>query len=302
MSGLGSLLQQVPVPTTQSTTTAPPLWLEQALSGLANAGGALAQTPYTPFPGPQVATPSDATQQSWQMAQNDVGKWQPLVNQGSNAVAGTLAPITPQQIQTFLNPYQDYITNSLNTNLQQNILPGIQDKFVSSGQSRSPQEAQVTGQAVYGANQAIGQSLGNAYQGALNSLLQERGQQQTGGSELGTLGALNSQLGIADTGQVAAAGAGQDQNNQANINTAVSNFNTQQEWPYQNLSFLSSILHGIPVDAVGQTKNTTSVNSYSPSPLQAYATGLLGSIGASGSNGLARGGRVGALSHFKRAA
>lgn len=311
MSGLGSLFQPVPIPTTASSSTSYPLWLEQSLSQLANAGGGLAQTPYQQFPGPQVAAPSAQTQQAWQMAGNNVGNWQPGLQAGMGSVANSVTPISSTDIQNFLNPYQNYITGALNTNLQQNILPGIQDKFVSAGQSRSPQEAQLTDQAVYGANQAIGQSLGNAYQGALGSLLQSRQQQQTGGEALGTLGALNSQLGIADTGQVAAAGQGQDQTNQANLNAAMNNFNAQQQWPYQNLSFMSDILHGIPYQATGSTTNTTAVNQYAPSPLATYATGLLGTIGAQG-GGLKRGGRVtpanenrsagGALQHLRRAA
>ncbi len=307
MSGIGSLFQPVPIPQTASSSTQYPLWLEQSLSQLANSGGALAQNTYTPFPGPKVAAPSGQTQQAWGMAGNNVGGWQPDVNAASSMVQGSGAPITASDISTFLNPYQDYITRQLNTNLQQNILPGIQDKFVGAGQSRSPQEAQVTGMAVNGTQQAVGQSLAGAYQGALNSLLQSRQQQQQSGASLGQLGALRSELGIADTGQIAAAGAGQDQNNQANINAALGDFNNQQQWPYQNLSFLSSILHGIPYQATGSTSNATNVSQYGPSPLATFAGTLLGSAGA----GLKRGGPVrvannnrpmGALQNFRRVA
>lgn len=303
-SGIGSFLSGIPITNTTSSSTQYPLWLQSAIEATGSAAGALASQPYQQFPGPQVASPSPQTQQAWQLAGSNIGNWQPNVSQASNLVQGATQPISAGDISTFLNPYQSYITNQLDTNLNQNILPSVQDKFVSAGQSRSPQEAQVTSNAVRDTQNEIGQSLGSAYNGAVGDLLQSRGQQLQGGATLGTLGGLQSQLGLSDVGALAAAGSSQDQNSQANINAAINNFNAQQQWPYQNLSFLSDTLRGLPTQATSPTTTTVAQNGQSPSPLATFAGTLLGGQ----SLGLARGGRVmpfrriSPLQHLQRAA
>ena len=303
-SGITSFLNGIASPVTTSQSTQYPLWLQQSLEALAGGAGALASQPYQQFPGPTVAAPSAQTLQAEQLAGANVGSYQPALNQAKSLVAGSAAPATANSISTFLNPDQNYITGALNTNLQQNILPGIQDKFTSAGQSRSPQEAQVTGQAIYGTQQAAGQALAGGYQGALNSLQQQNQQQMTAGNTLGQLGSLQSQLGVTDVGQLAAAGATQDQAAQTNINAALNQYYNQQQYPYQQLGFLSDIINKEPIQATGATTtNVQSGQTYAPSPLATFA----GTLAGGNVTGLARGGRVmrkrvGALEQYRMAA
>lgn len=288
-SGILGFLNGIAAPTTYSSSTQYPIWLQSAIEGLAGAAGNLAQQPYQQFPGPQVAAPSGATRQAWQLAQSNVGNYQPALSAATSATNAEAAPITPGQIQGFLNPEQDYITGALNRNLTQNVLPGIQDKFVSAGQSRSPQESEMTSRALLDNQTAVGQSLAGGYQGALNSLLQSRQQQGAAGAQLGTLAGLTSQLGATDVGSLASAGSAQDQNAQQNINAAMSNFQNQQQWPYQQLGFLSDIINRVPIQATGPTSTAiASGQTYAPSPLATYA----GTLAGGNSIGHARGGRV----------
>lgn len=304
-SGIAGFLNGVTAPTTVSSSTQYPEWIQQILQGLGNAAGNLAQQPYNPFPGPTVAAPSQQTQEAWTAAGNNVGAWQPALNQASALTQGAAAPITSNDVSTFLNPYQDYVTGALNRNLTENVLPAVQDKFVSAGQSRSPQEAQVTDNAVRDNQIAVGQSLAGGYQGALNSLQQERQQQQSAGAQLGQLGALQSNLGTVDVGQLAAAGSAQDQNAQTNINSALSQYSQQQQYPEQQLGFLSNIINRIPIQATGPTSTSVqSGSTFAPSPLATFA----GTLAGGSSVGLAKGGRVpprryiGALEHSRMAA
>lgn len=268
-SALDFLFQgQAPNVTTggADTSTSGPLWLQQQYLNLTGAAANLAQQGTPTFPGPQVAAPSAQTTQAQQLAGQNVGSWSPYLTQAGALTRAASAPITGSDISQFLNPYQDYVTGALNRNLQRNILPGVQDKFVSAGQSRSPQEAQLTGEAIYGTQQAAGQALAGGYQGALNSLLQQRQQQMAGAGQLGNLGALTQAAGVTDVGQLAAAGQGQDTLAQANINAALNNFQQQQQWPYQQLGFLSNILNRVPLNAVGQNTQSTTGASGSPGP------------------------------------
>lgn len=303
-NGLTSFLTQgtpVAAPTGSDTTSQFPLWLQQSIYNTLGAATNLAQQPYTPYPGPTVATPSAQTQQAWQLAGQNVGNWNPYLTQAANLTQQASQPISQNQIQSFLNPYQNYITNALDTNLMQNVLPGVQSQFVSAGQAASPQQAQLTNQAIYGTQQAVGQSLANAYQGALSSLQQQQQQMGALGAQYGQLGALTSQLGASDVGQLAAAGQGQDTLAQQNINSAMQAFYNQQQWPYQQLGFLSNLQRGAPVNTSQQVVGTAYLppNYYSASPLATY----LGTSNAASSLGLKRGGPVrGALSSLKRAA
>lgn len=305
-SGISSFLSGIPTPTVASASTSYPLWLQQAMESTLGAATNLAQTPYQQFPGPTVAAPSAQTTQAQKLAGQNVGNYQPALQGALSMTNAAAAPITSGDISSFMNPYQSYLTGALNTNLQQNVLPGIQDKFVSAGQSRSPQEAQLTGQAIYGNQQAVGQSLAGGYQGALNSLLQQRQQQLGAGAQLGTLAGAQQQLGAGDVQQLAASGSAQDQLAQQNINSALNQFQQQTQYPYQQIGFLSDVLRGLPVQAAGSetTGTTTNYANTQPSPL---AT-LLGTQGGLSGAGLARGGRVlpfrgrGALDHLRMAA
>ena len=161
-----------PAPTGSDTSTAYPTWYQDYLYNISNAATNLAQQPYTQFPGQQVASPSAATQQSWQMALNGANAGMPALNQAASQIQSASSPLTQSQISQYLNPEQSYITGALNTNLQQNILPGIESQFVSAGQAASPQQAQIEEQAAYGTQQAAGQALAQGYTGALNAATQ----------------------------------------------------------------------------------------------------------------------------------
>jgi hypothetical protein len=312
MSGTTSFLfsgQPVPPqPTGSDTQTNFPLWLQQYQANLGSAATNLANTPYNPFPGPQVAAPSADTQQAWQMAQNNVGNYQGALGQAMNLTGQAGTPVTSGQIQNYMNPFENTVLGGLqsaaNTNLTQNILPQVQDRFVSAGQSRSPQEMQATNNAVQANDTALYQAqagaLGQGYQGALGAALQEQGAQQTAGAQFGQLGALTQQLGAADTGQLAAAGQAQDTNNQANINAAMNNFYSQQQWPYQNLAYASNIIRGqnVPSNTMTVGQQYSPGQSYTASPLSSFVGTTLGSNAV----GVKKGGHIrrargGALSH-----
>ncbi len=289
-SGLSNFLFQGAAPSTSAVTkSGSPQWLQQGLFSVANAAGNLAQQPYQPWQGPYVATPSAQTQQAWQLAGRNVGSYSPYLQQAGALTGQAATPLNASSIQQFVNPYQNYITGALNQNLQQNILPQLSSEFVSAGQSRSPQEAQAAGLAVGQTQNAIGQSLVNVYQNALNNALQQK--QQTGalGAQYGQLGALTSQLGANDVAQLAAAGQGQDVLSQANIYAGINAFNQQQQWPYQQLGFLSNMLYGLPLQAVGTT--TAQQGTYYPQTMAGFGS-LLGGAQTATGYGYRRGGRV----------
>lgn len=304
------LFQGSPVPaqpTGSDSSTSFPLWQQQYAYNLSNAATNLADTPYTPFPGPTVATPSSQTTQAEKMATQNVGDYMPYQKQAGALTAASAQPITGAQINQYMNPYENQviggIESNLNTNLQQNVLPGVQNSFVSAGQSKSPQEMQATNNALYQNQQAIGQQVGSAletgYQGALSAAQNQQGREATAGAQLGTLGALQQQEGLTDVGQLAAAGQTIDANQQANLNAAQNQFYQQEQYPYQQLGYASNILRGLPTGSTTQTVSQPSSQLFNPSPLASIA----GTAGVASALGVKRGGHIrkGALSMTRAA-
>lgn len=293
-----------PQPVGSDASQSFPLWAQQYVANIANAATNLASQPYSPYPGQQVAQPSDATGASWGMAQQNVGNYQPALQGAMGLTASAAQPITGADISRYMSPFQDQVigglTSASNKNLFDNVLPQISDRFVSAGQARSPQEGARTNDALYQSQQALNQSiagsLSQGYQGALNTALQQQQMQQTAGAQMGQLGALTQQLGAGDVGQLAASGQAQDQTNQANINAAMNNFYAQQQWPYQNLGFASNIIRGLPINTNTQTVGLSypPQGSYGASPLSTAAGTILGAKAL----GVAKGGHIrrGALS------
>lgn len=341
-----------PQPTGSDSATGIPDWLNQFSYNLGNTANNLVGTDqYNPATGQQVASPSGATQGAWNLAQNNLGQWQPALGGATSLTQASASPIDPSAISGYTgaltgtginsgqqftgalnsavqngisgytNPYMSQVVGgiegALNQNLTQNVLPGIQDRFVSAGQSASPQEAQLTAEAV-GQNQtavgnAIAPYLAQGYQGALNTALGtantgfgagtgattsglntatgQQANQRAAGAQLGVLGQTTQQLGAGDAGSLAAVGQAQDTVNQANLNAASTNATAQQQYPYQQLGYASNIIRGVPYGTTTQTSGLTyapGTGGYAASPLATY-TGV--AQGAS-ALGLRKGGTV----------
>jgi len=213
-----------PQPTGSDSTSTTPLWYQDLQYNIGNAAANLATQPYTPYTGQQVATPSAATQQAWNMATGSVGNYQPdlntaqdLTSTGSNLTSGALnyvgqgsgltnaatgmavgaaQPIGAQQINQYMNPYTNSVVGALqqasNYNLINNQLPAISSQFVGAGQAASPQMAQADNNALYLSNQALDQATAGAlqsgYQSATGTALAEQQAQQAGASQLNQFG------------------------------------------------------------------------------------------------------------------
>ena len=128
-------------------------------------------------------------------------------------------------------------------------------------------------------NNAYNQALQNMQYGANLGLQGQQaaagmyGQGLTGANQLANIGnqALTAQENILNQQQQT--GATQQGLQQNVLNQAVQNYNTAQQYPYQQYSFLSSLLHGLP------TSSSTSQN-YMAAPNAASTVAGLGIAGA----------------------
>lgn len=194
-----------------------------------------------------------------------------------------------------------------------------------SGQQRLANQAQATTQGAFGGARSaiveaerqrnLGQQMGDiqarglqsAYDQAANRFQQEQqlreqsrqygaglGMQglQTALQSAGTLGQLGGQQfqqGMDINKLQAQYGGLQQQRQQEILNQAYQDFLTQQQYPYQQLGFMSDLLRGLPLSGSGMQ----SVYQAPPSGLQMLSSAGLGAYGLSK---LAEGGEVGANS------
>ena len=89
------------------------------------------------------------------------------------------------------------------------------------------------------------------------------------------LGQKEQALGLTGAAALEGIGAEERAKNQANLDLAYQDFQTQTQYPEQQISWLSNIVRGLPSTGGSSSQNTTSSgNTYSASPLASLASGL----------------------------
>ncbi len=224
-----------------------------------------------------------------------------------------------------MNPYTQNVIKQAEdtaTNYWQNTLqPSINQQYAAAGQAGSSADInaqnqgakQITQGIQDTANSALSQAFQNAQQTGLQGAQLTSGLGQIGGGlgyeqgvlglqGAGTLGSLASQgqsLGLQGAGALETVGQEQQQQNQQNLNLGYQDFLNQQQYPYQQASWLSQMISGTanPTNTPGMTQGAQT--SYTPatgaSPLN-QAIGLYAGLnsGSTGSalGGAARGGSI----------
>lgn len=329
MSALDFLFQGTPptqVTNTGQNTSNVPTWLQEYAQGILASGAQIASQPYPGYQGPTVAgmTPYQTTaggevsalQGGYQptlnsalnLSQGATGTGLGLTALGATDVQNSLAPT-----QAMMNPYTNNVIQQAETqasNYWNNFLqPSINNQFTAAGQplssadiaAQTNQAGQLTQQIQQTAQSALSNAFTNAQQASLagGSALGSLGQTAgglgyEGAGTLGTLAGQGQTLGIQGASALDAAGQELQQNQQSNLNSAYNQFLQQQQYPYQQVGWLSSLMSGtIPGTTPGGTTTQQQQVPYqqgSGTPPISALSGLAGLFSAPA----ARGG------HFRR--
>jgi hypothetical protein len=220
-----------------------------------------------------------------QLGQNATNWQQPMQQGQQNIQRGANAD--PSGIQNWLNPYTQDVAKQAQfygmRNLNENLMPALQDQFTAGGQFGSGLDQTMSERLVRDVGQNIGnqqaQILGQGYNQAAGNYLQSQGQAIQGGQAQGALGQMQNQANITSAGALEAGGAEQQNLQQQGLNLGTQNFQNQQNFPWQQISNVSNVLHGMQFPAnVTQTQTGPFQGSMSPSPLaQLAGTTALGS-------------------------
>lgn len=235
--------------------------------------------------------------------------------QAQNYIQSAVAPTTAQ-----MNPYTNNVINQAKDQAtqywQDQLQPSINAQFTASGNfgSAANQRAQELGakevtQNIQDTSQsALSQAYQNAQQtglqaasqtGALSQIQGGLGYEQgvlglQGAGQLGSLANLGQNLGLQGAGALNQIGGEQQNQNQQNLSLGYQDFLNQQQYPYQQASWLSQQVGGTATPTTVPTSNQTSQTGYAPaygaSPAS-QAIGMYNILNPTGSHN-ARGGSI----------
>ena len=192
------------------------------------------------------------------------------VQAGIDAVNRANMPIGSQQIEQFLNPYQQFVTDEINrqSQMQQNQ---IADQAIQSGAfgggREGVQRAELQGRTL----NTIGRSLASGFNTALGAAQRQQMLGLQGGQLLGQLGLGQQRMAMNDINALMQGGGLQRQLAQTALDAERQSTLQQQFEPFQRAEFLANLYKAGPTSRSAVTAATAPTTS----PLaQAVGTGI----------------------------
>jgi hypothetical protein len=262
------------VNTTRTTGTTAPQYYTDYLSGLAGAGTTALNRPA----GELVAPMTALQQQGYAAIPGAATAYQPGLTAAQQTVSGVAQGLTPEKIQSLMNPYTTGVVNEMERlqqqNIQRNLMPQLKAGFVGSGGLGSQRYANALGQtAADWQSNLLGAQTGALQQGynqALQAAINEGQLQNQAGQIQGNLAGQQQTLGLAGAGAMTKGGAEQQAFEQAKINA-----------PLTQATNVANLMKGYNVpSSTTETYKGPLPGAYGLSPLS-QITGL-GSLVASG--------------------
>lgn len=252
---------------TKTDQTNNPAWYQDIVQGLTAKASGIANEPYTPYSGPRIAGLTPLQTQAIGGATTAGQAGADTLSQGANlaSIAGN-TQFDPHQFQDFLSPYTtgvvDRIAQLGQKDLEQNILPSINNSFIGSGMPFGTRHADVTAQALDNSQQNIlGQqasALQSSYDSAMSNYQNALQRQASTGGILAGIGTGQTQNDLQAGGYQNIMGGVQQANQQQNLDTAYQDFLTQKQYPLQQLNTVNSIVRGY------SPTNSTTTNVTAP--------------------------------------
>lgn len=297
---------------TVTNNSAPPPEVMEQYRKLIAQGNQVAGQPLQQYTGPMVAGFNDDQNQAFQSIRDAHGLASPYFGRAQEMIDSSQTPIwngvqqwSPEAIQKYMNPYQQDVVNATmaninETNAQQNqqVVGDAISKGAWGGDRAGVAQAELARQQALASNQTLAGLNANNYGQATQQFNQQQGAQLGANTTNNWLASQGSQaeagLGAQAFGQALqgagaqlATGQQQQQQRQAELNVPYEQFLQRQAYPYQNLSWLSSLSTGLG-GGMGGTSTSTQPGPSTGSQVLGGLTagaGILGATGAFGSAG-----------------
>ena len=279
---------------TTTSTSAPSAAASNLINPAAADAATAASNPFQFFPGQTVANLTPQQLAGMSEVNNATNIANPFINAASTLTQSGTQPIGASQINQYMNPYLSDVASTTsaeinqNNAIQQNQLQGNAAALGALGGNRvGTAQAQLANQQDLAENQQIANIYQGGYNTALGAAQTTNAQQLQGAALEGSLGteAQNTQLAGANAQLAAGSAAQNEQQNQ--LNSAFSQFEASQAFPFQSSQFLTG------TDAeLASLLGGTSATTVPPPSTFSQVVGGLGAIAGIAGN-LKTGGRVG---------
>lgn len=284
--GVGSLLGGKSPKAKQSNTVVVPEWLNKQNKAAVNRAVTLSNKPYEKYTGQRVADTSADTSSAYNLARQSTGKYNPLLDSASSGVLELLGRSKGPASYEITNLMNPYIQNVLDVqrrkatevagdqNAELVKRAGMTSSFGGSGLSleRQRQRRDLATQM----NDIESQGLFDAFKSAMdqwntgtNTLSQGVGQALQTASQ-------GQQYNTNDIANLLKIGALQEEKAQQGLDVAYSDWDTEQAYPYEQVTWLSNILNP-QTGAYAGTESTSSQTQGSGSKL-GQALGIASSV------------------------
>ena len=267
------------------TQTNMPDWYQEYTRGLLARSNEIAAQDYQGYDQARVAGLTADQTAGNALIQNNVGIQNPYIDTAQNMLSNAGGGLDQSRFQGYLSPYQDQVNARIATlgarNLQENLLPAVNETFTNAGQFGGSRNAEFTNRALRDANESIlgqqAQSMNQGYQQAMQSYLTGQQQELGAGQQMGALGTAAQQANIRDAAALQSIGQTQQAFNQQNLDVGYQNFLEQRNWPTAMAQFMNQQVRGFnpPTQTSSASSTPGNYNNMSPSPLaQLAGTGI----------------------------
>ena len=210
---------------------------------------------YQPYTGPSLAPFSPEQEQAFSGLQGLVGGVAPKFDEAATYTRGAAAPITTEQIEEYMSPYQQAVVDIEKREAQKQFETGVVPQlaqqaaqaqaFGGSRQGILEGMAADTQQRLLADIQAKGSA--QAYQDAVKRLEAERSRSGQAGAQLATMAPQQFKTELGELGALQTVGEERQKQTQAALNEAYRQFAKEQQFPYETMGKYQSVITGAPM-------------------------------------------------------
>lgn len=280
---------------TTSTQTPNPAAMA-AYNNLLSQAGQVASTPYQAYGGEGVAGINAQQMLGINNINQNAGFANPYIQQATQYANQAAQPLTASQIQQYESPYtQDVINatqaqfNNQNAQQQSQVMGNAAAQGALGGNRAGVAQALTAGQQQMAQAPVIAGLQNQGYQTALSTAQQQQQNMGQAAYSLGNLGVAGQNAALTGANAQFGAGSAQQQTQQMLDQYLYGQYQQQQAYPYQQLSWLAGIDTGVGSN-MGGTSQTTG-----PAPnflAQLAGLGIAGAGMFAPGKSSARGGRI----------
>lgn len=264
--------------TTAATAgTDTPAWYNAARQQLITRASQIAGEPYQAFTGPRVAGFNEDQLSAMQKTRDTVSAGNPYATQAADLYGKQSQGFNQDEFNSYMNPYSGQMMDELgrqaSKNLNENLLPAVNDTFTGAGMFGSTRHGDFSERALRDTQESLlGQQAGilnTNYNNAMNSYNQGLDRAGQAGQNYGALGQQVFNQGIQGAAALDTIGGAQQGQTQKSYDTAYQDFIDQRDAPQKNLDLMSGVINAYePTGAryVNQTQPLAATDT-TPSPL-----------------------------------